>query len=838
MSQLKGVFSWRALLTVAGLFLFSLLAPLTWQRGQPSAAKHLGPSARSQSVAPATTIIQRIEPEIVLISGEELPQRAPLGPLVADNIDLDPSITQPPVVRGHRPAGEEPRLSNLPSSPIILDPNEPLESLAEPIEPLPPATIQPAPAPPAAPPITKAWPHATGLLTQLDAVAATVPAAAGWAEQTKAILGTLAGLDTLGEPAAAEALAQLDRQADAGKRLALGLADEQQRSSVLRAGYAVVRRVVIWTQVHKLAASGDVELAPIIDRHAWEAALAEVNARLNATGAAGNWRRYLRIDEARERFDSSSCSPADQRELARDILHRMHSTQLSHDQEVFLRTPPFTALSAQLHERAAEKPDLVAALAAIERHEANDCEQCSRGLAKVYDVLRWSSDLEIGALAETINTYYRNANVRVALSSELVNRMLPRAQQQYEPVQDTILEARVEGDSVTTTRLRLVLVPDRSRWNIGLEALGEVASRTSSSKGPATFHQDGWSLFRARKRVTVDRRGIRMQNAEAAANASNNLNDFQTDFDGIPLFGNLIRAIARNQYESSQPAAKQEVEGKIVWRATSQLDREVAQKLEKSKRDLQTKLVNPLRELDLEPTAVDLETTPQRLIARCRVAGRDQVSASTPRPQAPGDSILSVQLHETALNNVLEHLRLHGQRIELRELYRDMTTRFSQEPVTIPEDLPENVYVTFADEDPVRVDCQDGRVRLQIRLKELMQEGTDNRWTNFTVRGYYAPDADQLDANLVREGAIELLGDGLKRFGDRVALAAIFGKVLNRNRKLNLVNKQIAQAPELRDQQVTQFVIHDGWIGVALGPKSPGRAAAMQPRPDLKTRTE
>jgi hypothetical protein len=71
-----------------------------------------------------------------------------------------------------------------------------------------------------------------------------------------------------------------------------------------------------------------------------------------------------------------------------------------------------------------------------------------------------------------------------------------------------------------------------------------------------------------------------------------------------------------------------------------------------------------------------------------------------------------------------------------------------------------------------------------------------------------------------------------------VALSGIFGKVLNRNRRLNLVNKQIAQAPELTDQQVTQFVIHDGWIGVALGPKSPGREVAMSPRPDLRTKTK
>jgi hypothetical protein len=166
-----------------------------------------------------------------------------------------------------------------------------------------------------------------------------------------------------------------------------------------------------------------------------------------------------------------------------------------------------------------------------------------------------------------------------------------------------------------------------------------------------------------------------------------------------------------------------------------------------------------------------------------------------------------------------------------------MTSRFNREPVPVPDDLPQGVFVTFADEDPVRLDFQEGRVRLTIRLKELAQEGTKNRWRDFTVRGYYEPVADQLDANLEREGIIELIGDRL-RFGDQIALRGIFSAVLSRNRKLNLINKQIAQAPELRDQQVTQFVIHDGWIGVALGPKSPGREAAMHPRRDLGTRTE
>jgi hypothetical protein len=128
-------------------------------------------------------------------------------------------------------------------------------------------------------------------------------------------------------------------------------------------------------------------------------------------------------------------------------------------------------------------------------------------------------------------------------------------------------------------------------------------------------------------------------------------------------------------------------------------------------------------------------------------------------------------------------------------------------------------------------------VRLTIRLKELSQGR--NHWTNFTVRGYYAPSADQLDANLVREGIIELFGDDRPLpVGQRIALSGIFNKVLSRNRKLNVVNKQIAEARELRDQQVTQFVIHDGWIGIALGPKTPGRQVAMHPRAELHDTSE
>ena len=607
---------------------------------------------------------------------------------------------------------------------------------------------------------------------------------------------------------------------------------------MLRAGYAIVRRVEIWEEVHAMVVRGKLAVAPVIDRVHWEYVLAEVDGRLQATGAAANWRKYLMIDEAYARFDSTNCPPADQRQLARDILSRIHSTQLSAAQTEFLQTAPFAAWTEQLQHRAAETPDLVALLDAIERYEHDDLSAESKTLALRYDELRWSPDADVHKLADTVNSYYRNANVRVALSAEMINRLLPKEQSQSEPVQDTILGARFRATATPTRGCGWCCCRTGGGGGWGWRPTARWPAAPPRPRGRRRSTRTARSFFRARKTLTVDHRGIRLGNAEAEADASTNLNDFETDYDGIPLLSTLVRAIARNQYDNSQGAAKAEVEGKIIGRASSQLDRELAEKLDKAKKDFQVKMLDPLQKLHLDPTAVDMETTPDRLIARYRIAGRDQVSAHTPRPQAPGDSILSVQIHETGLNNVIDHLGLAGRRIELHDLYKEMTGRFSETAgpqITVPDDLPEDVFVTFADEDPVRIDCEDGRVRLTIRLAEL-SHGTKSKWQNFTVRGYYAPTADQLDANLAREGVIELIGDKL-RFGDQIALRGIFSRVLSRNRKLNLVNNQISKSPELQDQQVTQFVIHDGWIGVALGPKTPGRQALLQPRA-AETRTE
>ncbi len=245
----------------------------------------------------------------------------------------------------------------------------------------------------------------------------------------------------------------------------------------------------------------------------------------------------------------------------------------------------------------------------------------------------------------------------------------------------------------------------------------------------------------------------------------------------------------------------------------------------KSKDDFQEKILEPLNALQLRPKALDMKTTEERLVIRYRLAGNNQLGGHTARPQAPGDSLLSVQLHETALNNVVEKLELESSEESIQSLYGRISKNFRHSNLAVPDDLPQGVTIRFADQEALRLRLDEGRVVLTARIAEL--RSPRRTWRNFAVRAYYAPNPNQLEANLVRDGIIELAGRRL-RLSDQIALRGIFSKVFSKNTAVNIINNRLARHPQMKELQVTQFVINDGWIGVALGPKR--RAALAQER--------
>jgi len=518
--------------------------------------------------------------------------------------------------------------------------------------------------------------------------------------------------------------------------------------------------------------------------------------------------------------DASSSSG---RALARCILARLDSTLLTPQQAKFLDRPVVERWTSLLQQWAVEPVEPAALLRIVERYESNPSTVSGRDIARVNQVLRWAPDNKMIDVGTQLNLHYRNANVRMAMAADLANRLLPPLRHFDAPVDDVIRNTRVVGRSQTAARSRLVLFPDRTRWSLGLDVLGSVASETQGQRGPAVFFQDGQARFHARKLVQVDHQGVHTKAAFAVAESSSQLTGLETDFDGVPLMNRLARSIAQKQYEGESNAAQSEVDDRIANEASQRLDEEVRQLLADTQKKVETQVLRPLADLGLEPTPIDFETTRTRIIARYRLAGSHQLAAHSPRPQAPSNSLLSLQVHESALNNIIEQLRFDGRQVELPVLVRELAERLGRKDVELPEDLPENVQVQFANEDAVRVTFDAGRVTITLQVAELSQ-GRGNRWKNFVVRAQYIPHIAGRQVELVRDGVIELGGDR-QRIGDQVALRAIFAKVLSKNRPIPLLPTTLVDRRELSDVEASQAVVEDGWIGITL---AQGGAIARQ----------
>jgi hypothetical protein len=666
--------------------------------------------------------------------------------------------------------------------------------------------------------LTNVWALPEALLEALDRLAAH-PEAADWANHLSQLVRELHQRGSDSRPTSAilgDLRGATDETALPTIRDPIVLVDVQ------RARYALVRRLEIWDRVARvdgmsstdattLAASpeqsGDQRMAKCLDD------LEQLTATVNAGDA---WRDYLLVSELRALSQSANPARRESRELAQQVLARLEADKLSPRQRQFAAKTPIVTLSNELRGWAAEPVDMSQLLTHLERYERTQLSGDARLLAADCRALRWRATTASQDLGERVDLHYRNANVRVALTPAFVNRFVPQPYAVSSRVSDTIQGVPVRGRSTTFTKVSVRAIPDPRRIRLGLEADGIVASTTMSDAGPATFHNQAESGFQVRKLVLFGPSGLRMWSAMADADSYyTNLTDVETSFDGVPLVGSLVRNIARSQHDDAQDDARREMEGKVAARARRQFDEEVQPRLDKLATKVDAEMLEPLRRLGLEPTALDMQTTEDRLTMRMRLASDEQLGAHTPRPRAPSDSLASLQVHQSAINNLLESLDLTGREFTVPELYQWIGRKLSRE-IKSPEDVPDDVVIRFADQDAVRVRCLEGRVDLAIAIAKLSH--SKRRWRDFVVKTTYQPDPTSLEGRFVRSSGIFLEGKSVQGRAEFV-LRSILSKALSVDRPWRIVPEKFATDPRMADLEVAQFVVEDGWIGFAYAPQ-------------------
>ncbi len=652
-----------------------------------------------------------------------------------------------------------------------------------------------------------------------------------WLVETRSVLDRLIVQHGLEHPASAQDLAELARLSQQAQQLGNASTDLDLSRSLLSASYSLERRVAVWQSLQQCL--GGTSIALVTTRDSTTArsdlirAIAAVDQKLGKTGDTAAWRTYLMLEELTAWSTSQQDNWHEGNNLALLALSRLHWTRLSESQRRFLAQPEFEELGAHLLIWGREAIDYRQLLTQLETFEEQPIDRVSGQLAGAIQVLRLSRVEPQQQLASALNDHYRNANLRFSISQSLIQRLVPSDQTDWRPVRQNILGADTSGDSTVHTRLRVGLVPDPNAWHIEVGVMGDVFSTTRSTKGPAEFHNTSTAQIDSNRYVRFDTSGYHVSSAPTSVASQDHLRQMRTDFDSLPIIGDLARFLVREQFDQKRGLAKRITQRIIAREADAELDRRLSDSLTKAERELSERIVGPLERLNLNPLVVSMNTTEDRLGIRYRVANEAQLAANTPRPRAPSDSLLSMQLHQSAINNTIEQMGLSGRLWTVPELYEHLGTAFQGTKWKLPEDVGSEVAETrirFADTRPATVELVDGKLRLTLRIAEFSQ-GDRFHIERFIVTSTYVPVADGMSAELIRDGVVEIVSNH-----DRLKLRVIFAKVFVSNPQIPLISESWGSDSRSAGLAVSQVEIRDGWLSVAVSEAQSERAAEVTAR--------
>ena len=686
---------------------------------------------------------------------------------------------------------------------------------------------------PASTQINRNWPLASSLIAQSVALSdfdgnRVLGGSTTWTEQVQQLFENFAQI-----PITSERSAELLRQA--GELSGRGFAwsesnldsSTEKAMEVARVAHGIQRRAIVWDRIYQClshergkaqsASSGSAAIAESSTEQLSEKLtqdLAIIRNALRGTSDAQNWADFLLLDRIEELANGSMQSESQQIALAQEFLGRLTYGRVSGDQKKVLASREVQKIAEDLRPLTALPVDYRKVLLDIESIEESSVHRCSEDIAETIQSLRFADSEFQYAIANALNQQYRSANVRLSVSEEFINRLLPKDQVTSRPVQQKILGAETRGASQIQTNLRVDFLPDPTAWKLGLNLDGNIQANTRSSRSGATFYNSSNAKVQSAREVRIDPTSLSINGQPANVQSQESLRKFSTNWDQMPIIGDMFRYVAHQEFIEKKPVAKRISQRLIAKQTDDEFDKQLQTKIDSAQEQFDKRLIGPLHSLELQPMILDMQSTDTRLVARYRVAGVNQIAAYTPRPMAPSDSLLSLQLHQSAINNLISQAIPTDRDWTVRQLADKIAEILQLSPFELPEDTPEDVIIRFMDVHPMTIEFSEGRMWLTLRIASFEQTGRI-QLKNFTVKTSYIPKVEGLRASLERDALISVDGHRLGS-KDRFPIRAIFSKVFAGNSSVPMVSESLASNPLAQGMLVSQLQMEQGWMGIAV----------------------
>ena len=422
-------------------------------------------------------------------------------------------------------------------------------------------------------------------------------------------------------------------------------------------------------------------------------------------------------------------------------------------------------------------------------------------------------------LVTKIRSAVGRPNLYMSVDESLLSSAVDRVVDRTSPVNEVVLGTPVRGTGHTSGTVFLDFLPSSQRAVTQLSFQATNLANTRSTKGPVTVCSEGLTELSAQKRIYIDDERVWADPTIASAST-------QTRLTGIGIksrFGkNFIRRVASKKVSQLKPKIEAISERRAQERVRREFESETAEAIGQASQDYEHKFRRPLKARGWYPELLRMSTTNEELTVVGRKALRDQIAAFTDPPKADNDTILSVRVHETLVNNASE-ITLAGRTITQEFVEEQLKERDGELPESLTSDPDQPPWsITFARRKPVEINSKDGSFKLTIRGSRYTSGDRSFPAMDILVSYKIESAADKI--RLVRDGEVQIYPPGFVPGGDkklsvsetslRRILQKRFGKVFKEIVDIEPLElpDQLAAAGPLPMEQLE--ACKDGWMAI------------------------
>ena len=566
------------------------------------------------------------------------------------------------------------------------------------------------------------------------------------------------------------------------------------------------------------------------------------------------WREFLDLDALAEQMEDSV---PDGRKLTR-ILKKFEAEEDGLDHRKFVavhdRLEKYLELlsvsqgsnASDIYTQRVEK---IAQL--IEQHILDPTNDTAANLVRE---LRWleSTGLMPG-LAAKIKSLNARPNFFASLSGDLITRALQDRITDTQGINRMFEGSHVTGSASTVANVSAQLIPSNNGVLLDILLNGSTVANSVAQKRKVFVRTQGTTYINGGTRLYLGLDGVRA--TPASVSASTNQQVCNICINRRCTCGNrLIRRIAGRKAEQSRPKAEYMQTDEAEQTIRDRINRQTQEMVGQANSRMQTALAKLNIPRKFMPE-VSVRSTDRKVLSQGRLTIGSFLAAVSDPPDVGSESDVTMQLHQSAINNVLAEL-LGGGKLDNKLIVKLL----KENNLPVPEELQpdsgagdsdedadeeadgeddddESDYwsITFDELQPATVTFSEGKLRISIRgrkfeqgareVNEPIEISANYRLRKNSLRQLEAKRIGDLDVVFVRKSTGRL---STKQLAYKTAIKKRMELLFRRKLSIDDLptpapgsamgsNPQVAQLLEqLRVVAIDEIEATRGWLALAV----------------------